>query len=229
MPFYIRGAIWYQGEANADRAEQYRRLLPALIKDWRAHFGVGDFPFYIVQLAAYLGTNSEPRDNNWAELREAQALTAQTVRNSGLAVAIDIGDAKDIHPKDKRSVGHRLALCALAKTYGKKVEYSGPVYRSMKVTGDGIRLKFNHVDGGLVAKGDKLTGFAIAGPDRKFVWADAVIQKGTVLVSSPKVSHPIAVRYAWDTNPICNLCNQSGLPAVPFRTDNWPMITAGQK
>lgn len=229
LPFAIKGAIWYQGESNADRAQQYRRLLPALIKDWRARFGVGDFPFYIVQLAAFQATNAEPRDNNWAELREAQALTAQTVRNSGLAVAIDIGDANDIHPKDKQSVGHRLALCALAKDYGKKIEYSGPVYHSMSVTRDGIRLKFDHVDGGLVAKGDKLTGFAIAGPDHKFVWADAVIQKNAVVVSSPKVPQPVAVRYAWDVNPVCNLYNQSGLPAVPFRTDNWPMITAGRK
>jgi sialate O-acetylesterase len=220
LPFAIKGAIWYQGESNADRAKQYRRLLPAMIGDWRARFGVGDFPFYIVQLAAFQATNAEPRENNWAELREAQAWTAKNVPNCGLALAIDIGDAGDIHPKNKQEVGRRLALDALAQTYGKKVECSGPWYRSMKVDGDKIRLEFDHADRGLVAKGDKLTGFAIAGEDRKFVWADAVIDGQTVIVSSAAVPKPVAVRYAWDINPVCNLCNQAGLPAVPFRTDD---------
>ena len=219
LPFAIKGAIWYQGEANADRAKQYRRLLPAMIGDWRNRFGVGDFPFYIVQLAAFQATNSEPRDNNWAELREAQMLTAKMVPNCGLALAIDIGDAGDIHPKNKQEVGRRLALAALAQTYGKKIEASGPWYRSLKVDGNKIRLKFDHVDGGLVAKGGKLAGFAIAGEDHKFVWADAVIDDKTVVVSSPEVAKPVAVRYAWDSNPVCNLYNQAGLPAVPFRTD----------
>jgi sialate O-acetylesterase len=225
LPFAIKGAIWYQGESNADRAWQYRRLLPAMITDWRKRFCVGDFPFYIVQLAAFQATAPQPRENNWAELREAQALTAKTLRNCGLAVAIDIGDAADIHPKDKQNVGHRLALCALAQTYGKKIEFSGPWYRSMKVSGDKARLKFDHVAGGLVATGGKLTGFAIAGEDRKFVWADATIEGDTVVVSSPQIAKPVAVRYAWDINPVCNLYNQAGLPAVPFRTDNWKAIT----
>jgi len=229
LPFAIKGAIWYQGESNADRAGQYRRLLPAMIGDWRARFGVGDFPFYIVQLAAFQATNAEPRENSWAELREAQALTAKNVPNCGLALAIDIGNAADIHPKNKQEVGRRLALNALAKTYGKKVEYSGPWYRSMKVDGDKIRLSFDHVDGGLVARDGKLAGFAIAGEDHKFVWADAVIDGQTIVVSSPDVSQPAAVRYAWDINPVCNLYNQAGLPAVPFRTDNWPMITEKSK
>ena len=229
LPFAIKGAIWYQGESNADRAKQYRRLLPAMIGDWRARFGVGDFPFYIVQLAAFQATNAEPRENNWAELREAQTMTAKNVPNCGLALAIDIGDAGDIHPKNKQEVGRRLALNALAQTYGKKIEYSGPWYRSMTVAGDKVRLKFDHADGGLVAKGGKLTGFAIAGEDHKFVWADAVIDGNMVVVSSPGISKPVAVRYAWDINPVCNLYNQAGLPTVPFRTDNGTAPAANSK
>lgn len=219
LPFAIKGAIWYQGESNADRAQQYQRLLPAMIADWRKHFGVGDFPFYIVQLAAWQATFPQPRENHWAELREAQAMTAKNVPHTGLAMALDIGDAGDIHPKNKMEVGRRLALNALAKTYGKKIEYSGPWYRSMKIEGEKVRVKFDHVDGGLFAKGGKLTGFAIAGDDGRFVWADARIDGATVVVSSPLIEKPVAVRYAWDINPVCNLYNQSGLPAVPFRTD----------
>jgi sialate O-acetylesterase len=229
LPFAIKGAIWYQGESNAGRAWQYRSLLPAMIQDWRRHFRVGNFPFYIVQLAAFMPTNPQPRDNDWAELRDAQAWTAKNVPQCGLAVAIDIGDAADIHPKNKLDVGRRLALCALANTYGKKIEFSGPWYKAMQTKDQSIRLSFDHVDGGLVAKGNKLTGFAIAGEDRKFVWADAVIEGQTVVVSSPQVTRPAAVRYAWDVNPVCNLYNQTGLPAVPFRTDNWPLITRNNK
>lgn len=229
LPFAIKGAIWYQGESNADRAYQYRALLPAMIKDWRKRFGVGDFPFYIVQLAAFLPTHPEPRENNWAELREAQALTAKHLKHCGLAVAIDIGDAQDIHPKNKAEVGRRLALCALAETYGKKIEYSGPRYQSMKVCGSEVRLRFDHAQSGLVAKGGKLAGFAIAGADHHFVWAMAEIDGDTVIVSSPDVSNPAAVRYAWDINPVCNLYNGAGLPAVPFRTDDWPLITKERK
>jgi sialate O-acetylesterase len=159
---------------------------------------------------------------NWAELREAQALTAKRAPNCGLPVAIDIGDAADIHPKNKQEVGRRLALCAPAQTYGRKVEYSGPWYRSMKVSGGSIRPKFDHANGGLTAKGEKLAGFAVAGEDHKFVWADAVIKGREVIVSSASVPQPVAVRYAWDINPVCNLFNQAGLPAVPFRTDDFP-------
>ena len=224
LPFAIRGAIWYQGESNADRAKQYQRLLPAMITDWRTRFGVGKFPFYIVQLAACEATNPQPRENNWAELREAQTLTAKNLPNCGLALAIDIGDAADIHPKNKQEVGRRLALAALAQTYGKKIEFSGPWYRSMKISGEKIRLKFDHLGGGLVARGDQLTGFAIAGADNKFVWANAVIAGKTVIVSSPEIAKPVAVRYAWDINPVCNFYNQAGLPAVPFRTDE-PFMT----
>ncbi len=225
-PYAIKGAIWYQGESNADRARQYRRLLPAMIEDWRQHFGLGDFPFYIVSLAAFQPTNAVPRDNHWAELREAQAMTAKNVPNCGLALAIDIGDAGDIHPKNKQEVGRRLALAALAKTYGYRNEWSGPWYRSMKVENGKIQICFDHVSNGLVARGGRLTGFAIAGEDRQFVWADAVIDGKTVIVSSPAVPKPVAVRYAWDINPVCNLYNQAGLPAVPFRTDDWPSTSS---
>ena len=229
LPFAIKGAIWYQGESNAARAEQYRRLLPVMIQDWRARFGVGDFPFYIVQLAAFQPVAPDPRESEWAELREAQAMTARAVGHSGLAVAIDIGDAGDIHPKNKAEVGRRLALCALAKAYQKDFECSGPWYKGMKRDGNRIRLSFSHVDGGLAAKGGDLQGFAIAGEDRKFVWATAVIDGNTVVVSSPHITKPVAVRYAWDINPVCNLYNQAGLPAVPFRTDDWPMLTHERK
>jgi len=229
LPFAIKGAIWYQGESNAGRAEQYRKLLPAMIEDWRVHFGVGDFPFYIVQLAAFQPVAPEPRESEWAELREAQALTARKVPRSGLALAIDIGDAADIHPKNKAEVGRRLALCALANTYEKPIEWSGPWYKGMKKSGNKIRITFDHVDGGLAAKGSDLQGFAIAGDDHKFIWANAAIENNTVVVSSPEVAHPVAVRYGWDNNPVCNLYNQAGLPAVPFRTDDWPMVTRDRK
>ncbi len=220
LPYAMKGAIWYQGEANADRGAQYQRLLPTMIQDWRTHFGEGNFPFYIVQLANYQATNAEPRDHPWAELREAQAMTAKNVSHSGLALAIDVGDANDIHPKDKHTVGHRLALIALAKDYGRKLEYSGPTYRSMKINGNQVRLKFDHAKGGLVAKGGSLTGFALAGPDGKFVWAKAEIAGDTVVLSAPGISQPVNVRYAWDVNPVCNLYNQAGLPAVPFRSNH---------
>lgn len=219
VPYAMRGAIWYQGEANASRAMQYRKLLPAMITCWREKWGEGDFPFGIVSLANFMAVKPDPADSAWAELREAQAITAANVLNCGLALAIDVGDAKDIHPKDKQTVGHRLALWAMATVYGKKVEFSGPVYDSMKVDGNKIVLTLKHVGGGLEAKGGELKGFAIAGDDRKFVWADAKIVGDTVVVSSDKVEKPAAVRYAWADNPICNLYNKDGLPAVPFRTD----------
>jgi sialate O-acetylesterase len=223
LPFAIKGAIWYQGESNVGRAEQYKKLLPLLIRDWRARFNVGDFPFLIVQLADYLDRRETPSDSEWARLREAQLYVSQTVPRSGLAVTIDIGDAKDIHPKNKQDVGRRLALAALAVAYGQQNESSGPVYRSMKVEGDAIRLTFDHTDGGLVAKdNDCLKGFAIAGADRKFVWADAVIKGKGVVVSSAQVKNPVAVRYGWADNPACNLYNKAGLPASPFRTDDFP-------
>lgn len=229
IPFAIKGVIWYQGESNAGRAYQYRKLLPTMIADWRGRWGLGDFPFLIVQLANFMAPPKEPVEDAWAELREAQSMTAASVRNAGIAVAIDIGDAADIHPKNKQEVGRRLALVALAKTYGRHLEYAGPTYKSMSRHGNAIKLTFTHTEGGLVGKGGKLQGFAIGGSDRKFVWADAEIQGNAVIVSSPLVEHPVAVRYAWAANPVCNLYNGAGLPASPFRTDDWPGITANAK
>jgi sialate O-acetylesterase len=229
-PFPIKGAIWYQGESNAGRAYQYRTLLPTLVRDWRARFGAGEIGFHIVQLANFMERAAQPRDNDWAELREAQSLTAKTLPNCGIASAIDIGDAADIHPRNKQEVGRRLALSALAVTYDRKdVECSGPWYRSMSVANGGVRLSFDHATGGLTAKGDKLAGFSIAGEDRKFVWADAAIDGDIVVASSPAVPDPVAVRYAWDANPAAGLYNGAGLPAVPFRTDEWPGITVNNK
>ena len=227
IPFAIRGAIWYQGESNAGRAYQYRTLFPTLINDWRAHWGQGDLPFLFVQLANFRAVNPEPVDDAWAELREAQ-LMALSLPNTGMAVTIDIGEADDIHPRNKQDVGKRLALNALHLVYGKDVDHSGPIYKSMAIEGGKIRLTFDHVGDGLIAKdGEKLTGFAIAGVDKKFYWADAIIDGETLVASSSNVPEPVAVRYAWSTNPVCNFYNKAGLPASPFRTDSWPGITQG--
>jgi sialate O-acetylesterase len=225
IPFPIRGVIWYQGEANALRAYRYRTLFPLLINDWRARWHEGDFPFLFVQLANYSDVVAQPGEASWAELREAQLKTL-ALKNTGMAVAIDIGDASDIHPKNKQEVGDRLGLIARAVAYGEGIESSGPLYRGMTVEGSRVRLEFDHSQSGLMARGGgELRGFAVAGLDRKFHWADAVIDGRTVLVSSPEVPVPVAVRYAWATNPVCNLCNAENLPASPFRTDAWPGIT----
>ncbi len=223
--FAIRGAIWYQGCNNEHKGYQYRELLPLLIRDWRGKWGY-DFPFYIVQLANNKKLQEEPGDDEWAEVREAQAMAAQHVENSGLACLIDIGEAGDIHPRNKQEVGHRLALVARAKTYGEtSLEYSGPVYKDYLIEGDRIRILFDHADGLHPAEGTVVKGFAIAGSDHKWHWADARIDGKSIVVSSPEVRHPVAVRYAWHINPICNLQNAAGLPAVPFRTDDWPGIS----
>lgn len=224
VPYAIRGAIWYQGENNASRAYQYRELFPLVIENWRKDWG-HDFPFYFVQLANFMQPSAQPSDSDWAELREAQTRTL-TVANTGMAVIIDKGDANDIHPKDKQAVGHRLALIARARTYGEQIPYSGPMYRSCEVSGDKLILSFDHTDGGLKSTdGKALQGFAIAGRDHKFHWAKAEIQGDKVIVSSPEVPYPVAVRYAWANNPACNLGNGAGLPASPFRTDDWKGIT----
>jgi sialate O-acetylesterase len=229
IQFSIKGAIWYQGESNADRAYQYRELFPVMIKDWRQKWGQGDFPFYFVQLANFMQVDNTPVESAWAELREAQQKTL-ALPNTGMATIIDIGDAKDIHPKNKQEVGKRLGLIALAKTYGQKNNYSGPVYQSAKVEGKQIRLTFGNTENGLKAsKGEMLTGFAIAGADKKFHWAKAAIQGNQVIVSSDEVANPIAVRYAWGNNPVANLVTNDGLPASPFRTDTWQGITFGKK
>ena len=220
LPSAIKGAIWYQGESNAWRGLQYRTLLPTMIKDWRNRFSAGEFPFFVVQLANFMAVDQEPKNDSWPNLREAQLMTSQNDPNVGLAVIIDIGEEKDIHPKNKQDVGLRLALAARAIAYKQDLVYSGPIYKSMKVEGGKIRLAFDHVGGGLIAKDeDKLKGFAIAGEDLNFVWADAEIDGETVIVSSPQIEKPAHVRYAWSNNPVCNLYNKEGLPASPFRTD----------
>jgi sialate O-acetylesterase len=222
VPYAVRGAVWYQGETNVGRAPQYEKIMALLVRDWRARFGVGDFPFLVVQLANFLERRDAPVDSEWARLREAQLHVSQNVPHSGLAVTIDIGEAKDIHPKNKQDVGERLALAALANVYGRRLEYSGPVYRRMKVEGERVRLSFDHTEGGLVAKGGgTLKGFAVAGDDGRFVWANATIEGNEVVVSSPDVKRPAAVRYGWADNPEVNLYNGAGLPASPFRTDDW--------
>jgi sialate O-acetylesterase len=231
IPFSIQGAIWYQGESNAGRAYQYRKLFPAMIRNWRKDWGQGNFSFLFVQLANFRDVKPEPAESDWAELREAQLMTL-SLQNTGMAVIIDIGEAKDIHPKNKQDVGRRLALWALAKNHRKDIVYSGPIYKSksMKVEGNKIILHFDHVGGGLVADGgEPLKGFAVAGADRKFVWANATIDGDTVVVSSDEVSEPVAVRYAWADNPVCNLYNKEGLPASGFRTDDWPGVTVDKK
>ncbi len=225
-PLSITGAIWYQGEQNSPRGYQYRKLLPVVIANWRSLFGQGDFPFYIVSLPAFTPRSSTPLDGDeWAELRESQAIVAATVPNSCLAVTIDTGDANSIHPKNKQPVGDRLALCALAQHYGEHFVDSGPTLASVQRLPDAIRLYFKHTDGGLVVKGGKLEEFSIAGEDRKWHWADARIEGDSVVVSSPAVPKPTQVRYAWQSNPAATLFNGAGLPAVPFRTDNWPEKT----
>jgi sialate O-acetylesterase len=227
LPFAIRGAIWYQGESNALKARQYRSLLPALIRSWRTGAGNENLEFLVVQLPNYGAIPVQPGESAWAELREAQLLTVQRVPHTGLAVTIDVGDPKNIHPHRKLEVGQRLALWALGTTYKQPIVYSGPIYESMKVDGKTIRLQFMQVGGGLVARGGELQGFAIAGPDGNFHWANARIEGNAVIVSSPEVIGPVAVRYGWSDSPPCNLFNQEGLPASPFRTDDWPGITGG--
>ncbi|MBN1783245.1 9-O-acetylesterase [bacterium] len=224
IPYTMRGVIWYQGEDNASRAYQYRRLFPAMIRDWRTRWAQGDFPFLFVQLANYMTAASKPGDSDWAELREAQCM-ALSEPNTGMAVAIDIGEAEHIHPGNKREVGRRLALIARARVYGEDVVYSGPLLQGMRKEDGQIRLTFQHTGTGLIAKGGELKGFAIAGADRKFVWADARIEGNTVVVFNPGIPDPVSVRYGWANNPACSLYNREGLPASPFRTDNWPGIT----
>jgi sialate O-acetylesterase len=226
--YRIRGALWYQGEGNTWRAFQYRKLLPALIAGWRKGWSEGDFPFLIVQLPNQ-GESPELGHSIWAELREAQFLTARTVPNTGLAVSIDVGEPKNLHPPRKEEIGHRLALWALGTTYGKKIVYSGPLYDSMRIAGESVQIHFLHTGSGLESRGGSLKGFAIAGSDHIFHWAEARIEGGTIVVSSPDVKAPVAVRYAWAGSPDCNLYNKEGLPASPFRTDDWPGQSAGKK
>ena len=231
VPFAIKGVIWYQGENNAGRAYQYRTLFPAMINDWRNNWGEGNFPFLFVQLANFMAAKDEPSQSAWAELREAQSMTL-VLPNTGMALAIDIGEAKDIHPKNKQDVGKRLALSALNIAYLKDIVSSGPTYHSLNIEGDRAVITFGNTGSGLVChdKYGYLKGFAICGADKKFYWARADIEGNKVVVHAAEVKTPVAVRYAWADNPDdANLYNGDGLPAVPFRTDQWPGITAGVK
>jgi sialate O-acetylesterase len=230
IPFAIKGAIWYQGESNAGRAEQYRSLFADMIKNWRRDWNSGDFTFLEVQLAPFMKIKDQPGDSTWAELREAQLLATKNLPKVGMAVITDVGEENDIHPKKKQPVGSRLALAARGIAYGEKIEFSGPIYKSMKVKGDKAILTFDHVGKGLEARDGALKGFAICGEDKKFVWALAEIQDdNTIAVSSPNVEKPVAVRFGWSDYPVVNLWNKDGLPATPFRTDDFPMITAAKK
>ena len=251
IPYAMRGAIWYQGESNASRAFQYRTAFPLMISDWRKQWKQDGLPFYFCQLANYMAKKAEPAESNWAELREAQSL-ALRLPNTGQAVLIDLGESGDIHPRNKKDPGERLALLALAKDYGKPVACSGPVFDSVKIENGKAILRFQHTEGGLVARplpdtylvsmvpaktaplvrnspGSQLEGFALCGADKKWVWADAKIEGETVIVSSEKIPAPVAVRYAWADNPTCNLSNGAGLPASPFRTDDFPPVTLSGK
>jgi len=247
ISYTLDGVIWYQGESNTGRAFEYRVAFPLLINDWRQKWGRADLPFYFCQLPAFGPKQSKPVSSEWAELRESQTIAAK-LPHTGQAVLIDTGESGDIHPRHKAVVGDRLAAVVLAKEYGKQVNWSGPVYQSMAVEGDKIRVKFDHTDGGLVARtlpemydvstkisvtaplirnspASELEGFVICGDDHRWVWADAKIDGSDVLAWSNQVSHPIAVRYAWADDPTCNLENGAGLPAAPFRSDDFPAIT----
>ncbi|HEX9600710.1 MAG TPA: sialate O-acetylesterase [Mariniflexile sp.] len=231
IPYAFQGVLWYQGEANATRAEQYKKAFPTMIADWRAKWHQGDFPFYFVQLSTFdeFGGNSNV-GSRWAELREAQSFTLETVANTGMAVTTDIGNALDIHPKNKQDVGKRLAAIALNNVYHKDVIFSGPTYKSMDIDGDKIILTFNNTGSGLMTpnKYGYLEGFEIAGSDKKFHYAKAYIDGNKVVVYNVDVQNPVAVHYGWaDDAGDCNLYNEENFPASPFRTDNWNAITAG--
>jgi len=232
IPFSIKGAIWYQGESNAGRAYQYRTSFPLMINDWRKHWGQGDFPFYFVQLASWNANNgNSQKGSEWAELREAQTLTL-SLPNTGMAVTTDIGDAKDIHPKNKQDVGKRLAAIALNKTYNKGNVYAGPTYQFFAIDANKIAITYSSVGSGLMVK-DKygyIKGFEIAGADKIFYYAQAYIDGEKIIVSSNEVAQPVAVRYGWaDDAGENNVFNKEGFPAAPFRTDNWKGITEGLK
>jgi len=221
LPYTIRGTIWYQGEANTGNAALYENLFPLMIQTWRERWGAGEFPFLYVQLANFMKRYDEPTDSNWAALRDAQLKTLD-LPHTGMAVTIDIGDATTVHPTNKQEVGRRLGLVARAAVYYQDVEYSGPMPGGAQEEDGKIRLTLRFSEGMKSKDGGKLTGFAIAGDDHKFHWAEAEIQGDHVIVSSPDVPKPVAVRYDWADNPDGNLINETNLPASPFRTDDWP-------
>ena len=235
IPYGIAGAIWYQGESNAGRAFEYRSLFADMIRNWRVDFGQGDFGFLAVQLAPWDRNKKRslaeiaavPGESDWAELREAQGVATMALPNVGVAVITDVGDKDDIHPTQKQPVGARLALLAERMTYGLPVQAQGPVLRNALPNGDHVNLTFGEAGTGLKSlDGGDLKGFAVAGADHVWHWADGVIKPGNLVqVSSPEVPHPVAARYGWADYPIVNLANSAGLPASPFRTDDWPMLT----
>ena len=230
VQFRFKGAIWYQGESNAGRAWEYRHLFQDMIKNWRNDFDQGAFPFLLVQLAPFKAYKSGVDESDWAELREAQALATKEMKNVGMAVITDVGDQKDIHPKQKEPVGARLALAARAIAYDEKIVYSGPTYKSKDIRGNKIVLHFDHVGSGLEARGGELKGFQVCGEDRRWQWAKATIQDdNTVVVTHFDIAEPIAVRYGWADFPMVNLWNKNGLPASPFRTDDFPVTTQPKK
>lgn len=229
LPYGIKGAIWYQGESNTrgyDFAYEYRYMLSDMIKNWRKDWDY-DFPFFFVQLPGFRAPQTQPVeiDNTWAIIRESFMYVSKNVKNTGMAITIEIGDTNNIHPKNKQDVGKRLALQALKRVYDKDIVCSGPVYRKHKIRDGKVIIWFDHIGSGLACRGDKLERFAIAGKDQNFVWADAVIDGDTVVVSSDSVKEPKSARYAWAQNPEgCNLYNKEGLPASPFRTDDWKYV-----
>lgn len=219
-PFAIRGVVWYQGESNVAFAGQYQKLFPTLIASWRARFGQGDFPFLFVQLPGFGATAKAPGPSAWAELREAQA-QALALPNTAMAIAIDLGAGDDLHPPKKREVGERLARIARARVYGQTVPSRGPTFGSFAIEGKTVRVRFTNAEGLRVRGGGKPNGFALAGADKRFVWADAKIEDESVVLRAPAVAQPIAVRFLWSDEPESNLENAAGLPAEPFRTDDW--------
>jgi sialate O-acetylesterase len=250
LNYNVKGAVWYQGESNAGQAYKYRALHNAMIENWRKDFHNPDLAFHFVQLAPYTAVAKTPGDSNWAELREAQMMTLAKLKNTGMAVITDFGDEADIHPSPKRWAGERLGLAARGVTYGEKIVYSGPMYKSAKFDGAKATLTFDHVGGGLITKeieqtpsrnanaknafawrvkegstNAPLIGFTAAGKDQKFHNAKAEIVGSTVVVTSDAVTDVVAVRYGWANHPVCNLYNREGLPASPFRTDEFRGIT----
>lgn len=224
----VKGAIWYQGESNASRAHEYGHLFPLMIQHWRDEWKQGDFPFYWVQLADFKAEKPEPGDSDWAELRESQTKTQNAIKNGGQAVIIDLGEANDIHPKNKRDVSERLARIALARDYGVDIRWRSPEFKSAEFQGGKAIVTLDTFGSTLrTVDVSEVKGFAICGEDRKWVWADAKITgKDKVEVSAKAVPNPVAVRYAWADNPVCNLFSVEGLPVTPFRSDDFPMITA---
>jgi sialate O-acetylesterase len=222
--FAVKGAIWYQGESNAGRPYHYRHVLTAMIKNWRDTFGCGDFPFLMVELAPFKEIAKQPVDEEWAVVRDSLQWVAKKVPNTATVSIVDVGEVKDIHPKQKQPVGERLAIAARAMVYGEKITPAGPQFESLQIDGNKAIVRFKNVGGGLEAKEGELTGFTLAGDDKKFHLANAKIEGDAVVVTSDEVPAPKAVRFGWANFPVVNLWNKDGLPAHPFRTDDWEVV-----